>query len=787
MKMATKAGRTWLDCKNPVLANDFLNLAAKSMETLYNRLTNRGNGKMDINIPKGEVEKDLFRVLTYQAESAVVQGCHHEAVLKVQRCKDMLMRLPKETGYLCLLCYNFGVDTYNLKKYEESSFWLSQSYDIGKMNEKYSPGASVLAKVLRLLATVYMEWDCQQYQDKALHAVTLANKESLQPSGLYLKTRILLNSRALDEHIKAVLSEIFDAKIPLEVCLCMVKLLMSENREALAFEFLKKACQHFESSPEVGSALVLHIELLLQKGKELLGKQKIEDAIAGHYTGKPLSSQTLCHLHLLLWDRASKHFEAKNYTEALQWYNYSLSFFPAGQMDQNLAKLQRNRALCFLQLQQLEKAKEAIKDAERCDPDSIFTQFSIYKISVREKDVERAMEAVKKMGKLAASPLGSEDKIMAGPNAASSVLSLAAQMALEHEQQDVAVKALESLCEHSQDAAQVLTALRNCSLCTIYSTTALHRLTMVITEPGMEQGKRSEEAGWFRKIAWNLALQSESSPVRMRDFFLLSYQATVLMGQKTCLLMAAAVCLELHRKSVQSAPQAEHLTQALEYIQMCREVWKALRATGDFSRDPTETLLFLYEFEARAKLNDPDLEDLLETVLGMEDVETKTLETIAALAMEPPAHYPLLCKKVLRIALFLHKKKPQPDLTQCRQCIHSLIELSLPSGVSEVEPHVLEEVWGYYEEAFSLIEAQPSQGNFPEIETVWLLTRAWNTGILLYSLAQYPEAERWCGLSMSFLRHLHSLRESYQTKMSGLYGEVLDKLDKAKKNLFIEE
>uniref|UniRef100_A0A8C9V008 Protein ZIP4 homolog n=1 Tax=Scleropages formosus TaxID=113540 RepID=A0A8C9V008_SCLFO len=618
-----------------------------------------------------------------------------------------------QTGYLCLLCYNFGVDTYNLKKYEESSFWL------------------------RLLATVYMEWDCQQYQDKALHAVTLANK------------------------VHVLLSEIFDAKIPLEVCLCMVKLLMSENREALAFEFLKKACQHFESSPEVGSALVLHIELLLQKGKELLGKQKIEDAIAGHYTGKPLSSQTLCHLHLLLWDRASKHFEAKNYTEALQWYNYSLSFFPAGQMDQNLAKLQRNRALCFLQLQQLEKAKEAIKDAERCDPDSIFTQFSIYKISVREKDVERGNNSEYQRGDFGGK------------------CDICVTLLSQHEQQDVAVKALESLCEHSQDAAQVLTALRsvvltnldeyvnhsNCSLCTIYSTTALHRLTMVITEPGMEQGKRSEEAGWFRKIAWNLALQSESSPVRMRDFFLLSYQLSqfcppdqaVLMGQKTCLLMAAAVCLELHRKS------AEHLTQALEYIQMCREVWKALRATGDFSRDPTETLLFLYEFEARAKLNDPDLEDLLETVLGMEDVETKTLETIAALAMEPPAHYPLLCKKVLRIALFLHKKKPQPDLTQCRQCIHSLIELSLPSGVSEVEPHVLEEVWGYYEEAFSLIE--PSQGNFPEIETVWLLTRAWNTGILLYSLAQYPEAERWCGLSMSFLRHLHSLRESYQTKV----------------------
>lgn len=49
----------------------------------------------------------------------------------------------------------------------------------------------------------------------------------------------------------------------------------------LAFEHLKSVCHHFESSPDLGTALVLHTELLLQRGKELLCKQKIEDIIAG--------------------------------------------------------------------------------------------------------------------------------------------------------------------------------------------------------------------------------------------------------------------------------------------------------------------------------------------------------------------------------------------------------------------------------------------------------------------------------------------------------------------------
>jgi len=50
---------------------------------------------------------------------------------------------------------------------------------------------------------------------------------------------------------------------------------------------------------------------------------------------------------------------------------------------------------------------------------------------------------------------------------------------------------------------------------------------------------------------------------------------------------------------------------------------------GSSPMDPTDTLLLLYEFEARAKLNDPELETVLESVLELENVETKVLETIA--------------------------------------------------------------------------------------------------------------------------------------------------------------
>uniref|UniRef100_A0A8D3B093 Protein ZIP4 homolog n=1 Tax=Scophthalmus maximus TaxID=52904 RepID=A0A8D3B093_SCOMX len=695
--MASKTGRTWLDCKEPQKADHFLRLAVKSLETLYSQLISRGDGAADIASSKGDVEKDLLRVLSCQAESALSQGNNHEAVVYVQRCKDMLLRLPKDTAYLSLMCYNFGIDTYNLKNFEDSAFWLSQSYDIGKMNVKYAPGSDVQAKVLRLLATVYLEWDCQRFQEKALNAVNLANKEHVSTSGLYLKIRILLRCGASDNHVRGGLHEILESEVSLDVCLSTVKLLLSADREVLAFEYLKHVCQRFESSPDLGTALVLNIELLLQRGKELLGKQKIEDIITGHYTGKQLTPQALTSLHVILWDKASQHFEAKNYSEALQWYNYSLGFFKGGQMEPNVAKLQRNRASCFLKLKQLEKAKEAIKEAERCDPDSIFTQFSIYKVAVLENNVKKAAEAVSAMGQLSRCPVAHEDKLLVSENAASNLLSLAAQIALENEQQETAMKALESLCENSKDEAQVLTALR-CLVRLVLSTiekssdemrnVGLDALLLYIKmalqivshQTHMNVEQRTDEANWFRKIAWNSALQCESSPDRMRDLFVLSYQLsqsclpdrTLLMGQKTCLLMAAAASLKLCRMSPCS-DQTEELTQALEHIQICWEVWKTLKASGSFPTDPTDTLLLLYEFEARAKLNDAKVETVLESVLELENVETKVLEIIAALAMEPPAHFPLLCKKALRVASLsaqetttggpgpLQQVCPQPD------------------------------------------------------------------------------------------------------------------------------
>ncbi|XP_054695887.1 testis-expressed protein 11 isoform X7 [Grus americana] len=682
-------------------------------------------GKGWIDIGKAGLADGFLEI----AMTAVAQGDFQKAVICVQRCKDMLMKLPKETCYLSILCYNFGVETYEQKRYEQSSFWLSQSYDIGKMDKKYSVGKEMQAKVLRLLATAYFEWDCNLYLDKALKAISLANQENLHPAGFYLKVKILLRSGASDEDINSAVAEFLHHEMSLDFCLNTAKLLLEHGRESIGLDFLKSVPERFESSPDLGKITLLHIEFLLQNRRELLAKQKVEEIILGHYTGKQLLPEALNQLHVILWDRAAKHYEAKSYSEALHWYNYSVSFYTPGQIDQNLAKLQRNMASCYLHLKQVDKNEQqvvAIKALEY--------------LSERLQDCRQLFAALKCLVRLMLSKVMAEDEE-----------------------------------KRHEDINSILT----------YLTLAHKRLAESFTEEKFTGDMRILEAHWFRKVAWNLAVQFRSCPEKMRDFFLLSFKLSqfcpsdkaVLIARKTCLLMAAAVDLELGRQQVTPSEQTELLTRALQHLQACKEVWKILKLTGDFGKDPTDTLLLLYEFEARSKLNDPTLHNLMESVWEQPQIEVKTLEIIASLAMESPARYPVLCKKALKSALNLHRKQTVIDAVKFSKCLHSLINLSLPTGLTDLDDCVLQEVWNYFEDALSVVSSIDA---YPEMEILWLMIRAWNTGIFQYTVGKYKEAEQWCGLGMRFLNHLGSLKKSYEGHMIGLYSEVLDKLDRAK-------
>ncbi|XP_045394633.1 testis-expressed protein 11 isoform X2 [Lemur catta] len=810
--MNMKTGKVWVNVGNALIADEFFQAAMASVEQLYVILMQRGSGEAHLTMQKIAVETDIFKVLSYQAQSAIAQGDFQRASTCVLRCKDMLMRLPQMTGYLHILCYNFGVETQKQNKYEESSFWLRQSYDIGKM-DKNSVGPEMLAKVLRLLATIYLDWDDKEYYDKALSAINLAKQEHLNPAGLFLRMKILLKGETANEEFLEAVLEILYLDMSLDFCLKIAKLLIDHERESVGFYFLKIICEHFKSSENIGKALLLHIDMLLQKKEELLAKEKIEEIILGHQTGKQLTTVLVEWLHQILWEKAAKSFEVQNYADALHWYCYSLRLYSSGHTDLNLARLQRNMASCYLHLKQFDKAKVAVTEAEHCDPTNIFTQFYIFKIAILEENPDRALQAITTLKNLLTDEKPENNDLLTDRSSPTMLLSLAAQFALENGQQIVAEKALEYLAQHSEDPQQVLTALKYLfhlvlpKICQMLESEnkkkemdrlltclniALQKFAQPFDEETSTLDSRTDEVQWFRKIAWNLAVQSDKDPVTMREFFILSYKLSqfcpsdqvILIAQKTCLLMAAAVDLEQGRKASTTSEQTRLLNRALEQIHKCNDIWNLLKQTGDFSNDPCETLLLLYEFEVKAKMNDPSLDSFLESVWELPHLESKTFETIASLAVETPAYYPSIAVKALKRALVLHKKQESIDVLKYSKCVRNLINLSLPNGTSSAELCPLQEVWGYFEDALSLISH--TEG-YPEIEILWLMTKSWNTGIFMYSRSKYVSAEKWCDLAFRFFDHLGALKRSYETQMNVLHSKLMEALDKKKGSLSNEE
>ncbi|EHH30826.1 hypothetical protein EGK_20616, partial [Macaca mulatta] len=763
--MNIRIGREWLDVGNFLIADECFQAAVASLEQLYIKLIQRSSPEADLIMEKITVERDHFRVLSYQAESAVAQGDFQRASMCVLQCKDMLMRLPQMTSSLHHLCYNFGVGTQKNNKYEESSFWLSQSYDIGKMDKK-STRPEMLAKVLRLLATNYLDWDNTKYYDKALNAVNLANKEHLNSTGLFLKMKILLKGETSNEELLEAVMEILHLDMPLDFCLNIAKLLMDHERESVGFHFLTIIHERFKSSENTGKVLLLYIDMLLQRKEELLAKEKIEEIILAHQTGRQLTAELMNYLHNILWRKATSSFEAK----------------------------------------------EAVAEAERHDPRNVFTQFYIFKIAVIEGNSERALQAIITLENVLTDEESEDNDLVAERGSPTMLLSLAAQFALENGQQIVAEKALEYLAQHSEDQEQVLTAIK-CLLRVVLPKiaempesedkkkemdrllTCLNRAFVKLSQPFGEEDlsleSRVNEAQWFRKIAWNLAVQCDKDPVIMREFFILSYKMSqfcpsdqvILIARKTCLLMAAAVDLEQGRKASTAFEQTMFLSRALEEIQTCNDIQNFLKQTGTFSNDSCEKLLLLYEFEVRAKLNDPLLESFLESVWELPHLETKTFETIAIIAMEKPAHYPFIALKALKKALLLYKKEESIDVSQYSKCMHNLINLSVPDGASNVELCPLEEVWGYFEDALSHISHTK---DYPEMEILWLMVKSWNTGILMFSRSKYVSTEKWCGLALRFLDHLTSFKESYETQMNMLYSQLVEALSNNKGPVFHE-
>ncbi|KAI8520720.1 Testis-expressed protein 11, partial [Branchiostoma belcheri] len=590
-----------------------------------NLLSAAAEGKLsedDKEKQKTEIEKDMFKVFCYQAESAVAQEQHDVAMRLAQRCKEMLARLPKE------------------------------------------------ARTLRLLASAYLEWDSKQHWQKALNAVGLANSEHSHSAGLHLKVHILLVSDNVEDNrlVSAVTDCLHHPEVTVELALNTIKLLVEHKRTQLALDGVKQLTQQFQASPGLWKVYLLHLRILLDNREMQAAQGLVEDCITGHNTTRPLDTVTRKRFHLLLWEQAAHAYEANDHEEALRWYDYSRDLFSSSDgQDKNMAKLERNRSACFLHLKQYDKALEAARLAETCDPPAPTPNMHSSRLLFYKATV---MLAIEKMG--TADEKGEEDSTVEG------LVCLAAQLAFEGHMKGKAHSKLQELKGTKEDGVV-------------------------------------NEATWFMKIAWNLGLKCGEDSNMMHQFFNMCFKFSSLcpvdmanlVRKKTCALMAAAACLQSARNASDPDEKKKMLKKVILYVDTCRETCREISnnkiSDTDCTGDSTPILLCLYEFEAKAKLGEPDLAQLVDRVMAMPQADAKTLETLAALAQEAPAAQPTISVKALKEAIKRHLQTSNTDFTKCSKAFHSLIQLVLNKG-SNSDPSSKEEAWGYYKEAMDIID-----------------------------------------------------------------------------------
>uniref|UniRef100_UPI00358F71F0 testis-expressed protein 11-like n=1 Tax=Myxine glutinosa TaxID=7769 RepID=UPI00358F71F0 len=363
-----------------------------------------------------------------------------------------------------MVCYNLALKFYNEGKLEECTYWLRQSYDTGKAEEEFKLDSRQQAKTLRFLAHVCLQWETPHCWKNAFNAIELAIKEQPNVPGFQLYMKILTLSEAPDTDLISAMKDILKNNLPSDLVFDAVRMVMQNGRESACKACLPFVCESLSHTTCGLEVILLKIEVALHFGHEDEAKKEVEDLITKHQSGKMLKESQWDHMHLLLWGRASLHIEAKCYADALIWYKLLASFYQPGELDCNLAKLYRNLSTCYLELDQLNMAKESLSKAHRIEPDNPTTTFLNLRVALFERDEQNALRAVDCLVQLANQETGSDVRLESPPakdqEPPADLLYLAVHVALEHKQQATAVKALEAIVSTSNCTRKTLHALR---------------------------------------------------------------------------------------------------------------------------------------------------------------------------------------------------------------------------------------------------------------------------------------------------------------------------------------
>ncbi|XP_076809830.1 testis-expressed protein 11-like [Clavelina lepadiformis] len=376
----------------------------------------------------------------------------------------------RERDRISALAYNFGLNASIKHKHDDSIKWLNFSYEFSK--KRKAADLKLMAQTLRLLAHVYYETGVPENMAKALGTLEIANSHFCHPAGLHLRLKVMSKDNgAKDDQLKSALLELLRHKeLTIDLGLSACRFLNTYKRYEACELGLKELLSRFTGSRHVG-------RVHAQRHQAAIERLPVQDAL--DFSDKFLDDQEVltsfddesCKvIQLSLWEQAAKCHDAGEMDHCMRWYDQSLRLFLYGksldevksdrQACDNVAKLQRNRASCLLSLARFAEAEEAARAAVEFDNDSLLSSFTLFKVAIAKCDENEAVEAVKNL--TSKKDMDCSTAPFSGKKVSTrhALICLAAQLALERSQRQVAMVTLRYLATTGDQNYSKLVAYR---------------------------------------------------------------------------------------------------------------------------------------------------------------------------------------------------------------------------------------------------------------------------------------------------------------------------------------
>ncbi|EIN13175.1 hypothetical protein PUNSTDRAFT_139817 [Punctularia strigosozonata HHB-11173 SS5] len=507
----------------------------------------------------------------------------------------------------------------------------------------------------------------------------------------------------------------------------------------------------------------------------------------------------------LLWQRGERHYLAKAYSPAADWYLIGTHEVFQSIGTPAVTKCYRKAALCHIHLKEFSRASEVVR---RCPLNEAATNYIVFLGAAYQGLEDEAIDAVERM--------------VNAPDFDRKMLLLATKLAHESDMSALLLSVLEALIatleakEGFQSAVEVIT-LSRCCIRLIMRLLDEHKLQApplvqrllrhigtalrLVEETREKEGIAAiaKEVSWLWRTAYNCAVEGCSerpeygnSVPELFDFarqLLEVYCAHMIDAHpdlyvhiiQASFCATAARVFALREEFAANECPTDRLRETFSDVTACKTRVEVILKSGKLSTDEYTGrarsfvhLLRVFQVEMSSRLQAWD--DVLNTIQELTQADQDVGRTYEAIADILWAEKD--CPSgVLYTALegLLHASLDRNSITvdKFSRWLRAICTILLAKG----QPAERIRAVGYMDQAIAVLQEIQENGGaeaneYPQDERLWLLSTAYNTGIECLYASLLDEAKRWFELSTVMCRYVPDGPQRAE-KISDTYTKLL--------------